>query len=187
MDSIKFDLKDLTKNLPAQRKEYVLSALFLFPEMLILYVSDIMEAIIFTRRHGQHNVMNAARVKPSLLNVYRLGEVMVVGSPRRPNFPLRLVTTGFVKFSSLAEPVLTDRGRPAYVKEIGIQVVSQEWERNMACLYDAFHRAGVETLHVGTFFNQIVFSTRPKFADKDSQREFESYLTHVHDFLTYII
>ena len=109
---------------------------------------------------------------------------MVVAAERRPNVPLRLVTTGFVKFSSLAETLLTDRGRPAVVKEIRIQVVSQEWERNMACLYSAFRRAGVETLQVGTFFNQIVFSTRPKFTGKDSEGMFKSYLVHVHNFFS---
>jgi len=131
--------------------------------------------------------MNAARIKPSHLNVYRLGEVMVVGAERRPNYPLRLVSVGFVKSSNLSEPVLTDRGRAAWVKDISIQVLPQEWERNMACLYVAFQKAGVQTLHVNTFNNQVVFATRPKWAEKDAQRQFKLYLAHVHTFLTYII
>ncbi|TDL23574.1 hypothetical protein BD410DRAFT_802400 [Rickenella mellea] len=127
-----------------------------------------MEAIIFTRRH--HAVMNAARVKPSLLNVYKLNEVMVVAAEQRPNFPLHFGSLGFVRFSHLSEPVASDRGGRAYVvKEIGIQVVSQEWERQMSCLYEAFHRAGVNTLQISTFRERVVFATRPTFTEQDSE------------------
>lgn len=136
----------------------------------MLYLSDIMEAIIFTRRN--HAVMNAARVKPSLLNVYKLNEVMVVAAEQRPNFPLRFGSLGFVRFSHLSEPVASDRGgRACVVKEIGIQVVSQEWERQMSCLYEAFHRAGVNTLQISTFRERVVFATRPTFTEQDSERK----------------
>ncbi|TDL14383.1 hypothetical protein BD410DRAFT_846076 [Rickenella mellea] len=112
--------------------------------------TNILDAILFSRRHTR--LMNAARINPSLLSIYKAGEAMVVSAAGNPNRPLKFLTTGFVEFAHVKDPVMTTRGEKHAV----------EWERKMGSLYHAFNRAGVHILQLNTYSTNAIFATRPK-------------------------
>ncbi|TDL13585.1 hypothetical protein BD410DRAFT_810421 [Rickenella mellea] len=108
--------------------------------------------------------MNAARIEPEKLTSFSLQDIRVVSAADYPNKAVKLWSVGSVTASSLSKTMETSVGKGT-LKEIAVQVIPVEWERNMACLYQAMEKSGtISGLVVNTYGGCIRFNTRIVYA-----------------------
>ena len=110
--------------------------------------------------------MNGARTDPEKLSTFAPSpDVQVICASKFPDTAVPFLTTGLVWSSNLSSFIETT-DRKGTLKEICIHVIPVEWDRLMACVFEAFQKnSDISSLTVNAFGGHIRFNTRIEYAN----------------------